>query len=314
MPSSRPNTIPTVVHLIRQLKPRSLLDVGIGFGKWGHLFREYTDILEAEHDPSRYERKNWKIQIDGVEGFPQYISEMHRYLYNEIHIGDACELIRKLPRYDIIFMGDIIEHLEKKRGLQLLRDSVTHANKAVIVSTPKYETAQGDLCANEMERHRSLWSARDFGELEGAIVKKIDRSILLAVIVKPGIRIPICAPPRQAEPADLLRLRQIKDALLKLVPLNTRFILVDEEQIRSELPHVDAIPFTEKNGQYWGPPENDQSAIRELKRLRKRGAKFIAFTWPAFWWLQHYSGFNRYLRSKFRCALKNDFVVVFDLH
>ena len=152
MPSSRPNTIPTVVHLIRQLKPRSLLDVGIGFGKWGHLFREYTDILEAEHDPSRYERKNWKIQIDGVEGFPQYISEMHRYLYNEIHIGDACELIRKLPRYDIIFMGDIIEHLEKKRGLQLLRDSVTHANKAVIVSTPKYETAQGDLCANEMER------------------------------------------------------------------------------------------------------------------------------------------------------------------
>ena len=72
--------------------------------------------------------------------------------------------------------------------------------------------------------------------------------------------------------------------------------------------------FTEKNGQYWGPPENDQAAIRELKRLRKRGAKLIAFTWPTFWWLQHYSGFNRYLRSEFRCAVKNDFLIVFDLH
>ena len=50
MPSSRPNTIPTVIHLVRQIKPKSILDVGVGFGKWGHLFREYTDINEAEHD------------------------------------------------------------------------------------------------------------------------------------------------------------------------------------------------------------------------------------------------------------------------
>ncbi len=54
MPSSRPNTIPTVIHLVRQLKPKSILDVGVGFGKWGHLFREYTDINEAENDPARY--------------------------------------------------------------------------------------------------------------------------------------------------------------------------------------------------------------------------------------------------------------------
>ena len=70
MPSSRPNTIPTVVHLLRQLKPQSILDVGVGFGKWGHLFREYTDIIEAEHDPARYQRKNWRIRIDGIEGHP----------------------------------------------------------------------------------------------------------------------------------------------------------------------------------------------------------------------------------------------------
>src|SRR5437868_4061842 len=170
MPSSRPNTIPTIIHLIRQLKPRSILDVGIGFGKWGHLFREYTDILEAEHDPRRYERKNWKVQIDGIEGFPRYITEMHRFLYNQIHIGNACELIRKLPSYDVIFMGDIIEHLEKNDGVELLRQAIEKSKKAVIVSTPKDETEQGELCANELERHRSLWSAKDFRKFNGAIV------------------------------------------------------------------------------------------------------------------------------------------------
>src|SRR5437867_11088479 len=132
MPSSRPNTIPTVINLVRQLKPQSILDVGVGFGKWGHLFREYTDINEAEHDPSRYERKNWKIKIDGIEGYPGYVTEMHRYLYNEIHIGDACVLMAKLPPYDLVFLGDIIEHLDKETGLQLLRDALAKCNKAVL--------------------------------------------------------------------------------------------------------------------------------------------------------------------------------------
>ena len=66
MPSSRANTIPTVIHLVRQLEPRSILDIGVGFGKWGHLFREYTDILQAEHDPPRYQRANWQVRIDGI--------------------------------------------------------------------------------------------------------------------------------------------------------------------------------------------------------------------------------------------------------
>ena len=40
MPSSRASTIPYVVYAIKQIKPESLLDVGVGFGKWGYLFRE----------------------------------------------------------------------------------------------------------------------------------------------------------------------------------------------------------------------------------------------------------------------------------
>src|SRR5438874_2024826 len=151
MPSSRPNTIPLVINLVRQLKPQSILDIGVGFGKWGHLFREYTDILEAEHDPARYQRAHWKVRIDGIEGYASYITEMHRYLYNEIFIGNALELIRTIPTYDVIFLGDIIEHFDKAEGLQLLRDARDKAVKAVVVTTPKFDTGQEELCGNELE-------------------------------------------------------------------------------------------------------------------------------------------------------------------
>ena len=127
MPSSRPTTIPVVIHLLRQLKPRSILDVGVGFGKWGHLFREYTDINEAERDPARYQRENWQVRIDGIEGHAAYLTDLHRFLYNEIHVGDAAELLPRLPRYDLIFLGDIIEHFEKEAGRRLLDEALSLA-------------------------------------------------------------------------------------------------------------------------------------------------------------------------------------------
>src|SRR5947209_14362475 len=257
MPSSRPNSIPTIIHLVRQIKPLSILDVGVGFGKWGHLFREYTDIIMSERDPSRYERKNWQVKIDGIEGHAAYVTEMHRYLYNEIHIGEASEMIKKLSHYDLIFFGDVLEHLEKETGMQLLRDSWQLCNKAIIATTPRQETGQENVCGNELERHRSLWRAKDFRQFEGAVVKALGSDTLLAVLAKPGLPPLICTPPTRPKPADVRRLRMAKDQLLRLIPPNARFILIDDEQIRSGLPRETALPFLERNGQCWGPPPDD---------------------------------------------------------
>jgi hypothetical protein len=313
MPSSRPNTIPTVIHLLRQLKPQSILDVGVGFGKWGHLFREYTDILEAEHEPARYQRRNWRVRIDGIEGHAAYVTPMHRFLYDRIHIGDAARLLPKLPRYDLIFLGDIIEHFEKAAGLALLSDAFAKAGKAVIVSTPKFETAQEDLCGNELERHRSLWSVKDFGRFPSALAKTVDGATLLVVLPKSGIPKLQASPPRPPKAQDAQRLLEVRKQIAELVPREEMFVLVDEEHIRETLPHTGALPFLEKDGQYWGPPPDDAAAIRELERLRTAGARFVVFIWTTFWWLEHYARFKRHLRSRYACVRKNEAVTVFDL-
>ena len=218
MPSSRPNIIPVVINLLRQIQPQSILDVGVGFGKWGHLFREYTDIQESERDPERYRRDNWQVQIDGIEGFPGYLTPMHHYLYNRIHTGDALEVIKKLGTYDLVFMGDIIEHLDKENGMELLRQAVAHAHKAVIVSTPKYDTHQGPLCGNDLERHRSVWHEKDFHQFNVATVKTIDRATLLAAIVMPGVMPPSFTPPMPPKAADARRLHMAVDHLTQFIP------------------------------------------------------------------------------------------------
>jgi len=72
-------------------------------------------------------------------------------------------------------------------------------------------------------------------------------------------------------------------------------------------------PFLERDGQYWGAPPDDDTAISELERMRRLGVRFVIFAWPAFWWLEHYREFHNYLRSNFQCALQNDRVIAFNL-
>lgn len=92
------------------------------------------------------------------------------------------------------------------------------------------------------------------------------------------------------------------------------FLLVDDGQVLNwPIVHRNAIPFLERDGKYWGPPADDESAIRELQRLREAGAAFIAFSWHAFWWLEHYKKFFQHLMSQHQCLLRNERLVIFNL-
>jgi hypothetical protein len=73
------------------------------------------------------------------------------------------------------------------------------------------------------------------------------------------------------------------------------------------------VPFLERDGQYWGLPADDATALQEFDRLRNTGATFMVFAWPAFWWLDQYPGLHAQLRANFACALENERLVVFDL-
>jgi hypothetical protein len=110
------------------------------------------------------------------------------------------------------------------------------------------------------------------------------------------------------------RIQALAEDLAAVIPHGETFVLVDQDEIRSELgAAARALPFLERGGQYWGAPADDQTAVRELERLRIAGASFLVFAWPAFWWLDYYAGLHCQLRAQFRCVLKTERALVFDL-
>jgi hypothetical protein len=109
-----------------------------------------------------------------------------------------------------------------------------------------------------------------------------------------------------------LATRELED----MTPLGHTLIIADNPAqwgIDTMLTGRRVVPFLEHEGLFWGKPEDDAVAIQELERLRTSGASFMVFAWPAFWWLDYYSGLHQHLRSNFRCVLENERLVIFDL-
>jgi hypothetical protein len=50
----------------------------------------------------------------------------------------------------------------------------------------------------------------------------------------------------------------------------------------------------DKDGAYAGVPENGDEAIANLKKLRDKGAQFLLFPEPYFWWLDEKEGYKEF--------------------
>ena len=150
MPLSFVQAIPVVIEQVAHLKPSSILDVGIGFGKYGVLLRE---ALELPYE--RYAKSQWKVTIDGVEAFEGYRNPIHEFAYNRVFYGRIEDILPSLDQYDVILLIDVLEHFEKEEGRKLLRDLLLHARKSLLVATPRFPALQGAYLGNAFETHRS---------------------------------------------------------------------------------------------------------------------------------------------------------------
>ena len=156
MPTSNLHQISDVVELIVAADPQSILDVGVGFGKYGVLAREYLELLDG-----RAIYGDWRRRIDGVEIFPDYLTGLHETVYDQVIVGDAAEILPGLGEqsYDLVLLIDVIEHFDRPTGNEILRQSL-RVGRNVIVSTPLgFFTQEG--FDNPHEQHRSRWSRRD---------------------------------------------------------------------------------------------------------------------------------------------------------
>jgi len=144
VPTSEHWQIPWVVEVIAREQPKTVLDVGAGYGKFGILVREYAN-------PER---------VDAVD-----VTKPRFEAYDHVYLGDARELDRLLPAdaptYDLALFLDIIEHLEKPDAWALL-ETLTRRARRVLVTTPLGFRAQ-EVPGLPYETHRSGWFPWEFG-------------------------------------------------------------------------------------------------------------------------------------------------------
>lgn len=147
MPSSFIDSFPAIVKLLIERKPKRIIDVGPGWGKYGLACREYLPGIEL---------------LTGID-VPPGRMPIQDAIYDHMFIGDAREGTEKFfAGYDIALLIDIIEHMPIEDGHELLR-TIQRAGCAPLVSTPKVFMEQHDD-SNPFETHVCLWTWDMFDE------------------------------------------------------------------------------------------------------------------------------------------------------
>ncbi len=164
MASSFSSQIPTIIHLIQKLSPKSVLDIGKGFGKYGFLIHEYIGINNKERvDPKVTMADQSRVKIDAVEVDEDLLLPHLSQFYNKVFFGDVFSIQEKFEDYDLILMIDVIEHLDKQKAIELLKNFLLK-NSTVLIATPIHFFQQ-ELYGSDFEHHISHWKLSDFKQL-----------------------------------------------------------------------------------------------------------------------------------------------------
>lgn len=146
MPSSSLAAVYPLVKSVLARNPRSVLDLGMGTGKYGFLLREQIDYANAQHT----------LRLVGVEGFPDYLAAHQRLIYDEVVTADIRDYLTDYrgSKFDAALLLDVIEHFDPLDAVEVARGAL-HVADALFLATPSVFWQQDGLA--ELERHRSWW-------------------------------------------------------------------------------------------------------------------------------------------------------------
>jgi len=135
-------------------RPETLLDCGAGSGLYGALARQYVDMGYGTN-----------CKIVGIEPFYEYKNpNWGHYDFMYVNTIQGFLSLENQDKFDMILFLDVIEHLPKLEGAELLIKLINRLNPGgvLLVSTPGEWVPQKAEHGNELETHVSYWEPRDF--------------------------------------------------------------------------------------------------------------------------------------------------------
>ena len=314
--SSAAVVAPLVMNL---LQPASVVDVGCGVGAWAAAFKQLgvADVI-------------------GIDG--PYVSLQDLVIEAKVFVSfDLTQPLELGRQFDLAVSLEVAEHLPESAANQLVATLTQHAPAVLFSAAIPHQGGEDHI----NEQWPTYWAGR-FAEHGFMAVDALRSQVwnepnvewwyaqnmlifatgaplqqLLAngySACKPTEVLPLVHPGNYSRQAWHNRVLHTCIDLATVVPEDARLIFVDDNLCGAiDLRKRHVLPFTEKDGAYGGPPEDEAAALSELKRQIASGARYIAFAWPSFWHLEHYPRLERFLRSEHLAVYENDRVVVFEL-
>lgn len=125
--------------------------------------RSILDLGCGKDSPIRHIFVGYSV---GVELFEPYLEESKRSkIHSQYILGDIRNIGFKENSFDAVLALDLIEHLTKEEGINLIGVMEKWANKKVIISTTNGFVWQEGYDNNPSQIHECGWSVTEFKKL-----------------------------------------------------------------------------------------------------------------------------------------------------
>ena len=153
-----------IVERLREIAPRSIVDIGCGWGRWGFLAREFCELWFH-----RYSRDEWKVRIDALDVNPGTWTPVHAYIYDSMMQADVRTWTPS-QRYDVAICCDVLEHMPKEDGLKTLEKLLAWCDNVLLGIPLGAGWSRPGFDGNPYEAHVARWEAWDVSDLDHTIV------------------------------------------------------------------------------------------------------------------------------------------------
>jgi len=118
------------------------------------------DLGSGPSSPLQY-CQNIKYSV-GVEAFRPYLeASMKKKTHNEYIEGKIEEAEFSENSFDAVIMIEVLEHLPKETGLEMIKKAEKWAKKKIIITTPNGFVSQRQLDGNLLQKHLSGWEIEE---------------------------------------------------------------------------------------------------------------------------------------------------------
>jgi ubiquinone/menaquinone biosynthesis C-methylase UbiE len=138
----------------------TILDVACGMGRFGYILRINwwgTKKGEICAEPE---------YLVGIDIFLPFLKKVkYHKVYDDVVLCDASFLPFRGNSFNVVIASEVLEHVEKKRGIQLLKEAERVSSKTIIFTTPHFVRKRGGLPTpegfNPYEKHVCRWSIKE---------------------------------------------------------------------------------------------------------------------------------------------------------